>query len=196
MSTSKIASMALARIGQPKQIAALDTETSPAAIACRLFYDQCRDAVLADFPWPFAERTRALALVSSDYSDEWQYAYREPDDCVRFRRIVDPAGRTPNRIPYAKQGDSAGVLIVTDQPQAVCVYTVRIVDTARFPVLFADALAWRLAREIAGPLSADAKFVQQAEQGYEVALSAARARASSEQQPDAAPDAEWIRARA
>lgn len=195
MSTSRIASMALARIGQAKQIADLDSDQSAAGITCRLFYEPARDAVLADFPWPFAERTRSLALVTDGFSNEWRYAYRYPADCLRFRRIVGHAREGAVRLPYAVGGDASGRLILTDEPTAAGVYTERVTDTLRFPVLFESAVAWKLAVEIAPALSADPKWVTRAEQQYELALSTAETRALNESADDPNPDAEWVRAR-
>ena len=76
-SKTEIANLAISHLGIGKTIANLELEKSQEAIACRRFYDTVRDSSLRDFPWPFAGKIQALALVSN----EWLYAYQYPSDC-------------------------------------------------------------------------------------------------------------------
>src|SRR5512146_1689119 len=96
----QICNMALGHIGVTKFIAAL-TDRSNEANVCNLYYEQARDFVLEDLPWPFATRYISLGLVT-DFTaltipHDWSYAYRYPSDCVFARRLVTTIGRTdPN----------------------------------------------------------------------------------------------------
>lgn len=49
----EICNIALSRIGNSRSINSM-TEASKEANQCSLHYEQCRDAVLSDFPWNFA----------------------------------------------------------------------------------------------------------------------------------------------
>ena len=60
-SVVEICNIALTRIGQNEPIVSL-TEQSKAAELCSLHYATCRDEVLRDFDWPFAE-ARVLSLI-------------------------------------------------------------------------------------------------------------------------------------
>ena len=56
---------------------------------------------------------------------DWAYAYREPDDCLRQRRLVpEETARKFNRnpIPFKKGRDRNGILVWTDRPAAVLEY--------------------------------------------------------------------------
>src|SRR5690606_25121463 len=98
---ASIVNRALARIGSSKQIANVETENSREAISARLVFDDERDYVLRDFPWPFATAYRTLALVSEAPNGDWGYAYRYPSDCLYVRRIVGALGRRdPDPPPF------------------------------------------------------------------------------------------------
>src|SRR4051812_32897245 len=84
-----ICNMALGHLAVGKAIGAL-TEASQEARACLRFYEQARDEVLRDFPWPFATTVEALALVAVQPTTEWGYSYRYPLNCLALRRI--PSG--------------------------------------------------------------------------------------------------------
>lgn len=189
--------MALARIGIDQAIQSL-TERSKAASICNLFYEPMRDAVLRDFAWSFANARRALGLVEENPNDDWAYAYTYPDNCIRPLRIISTAGRLTDRtnpIPYElEQGDN-GILIMTDQAEALLKYTVRVTNVNLFAADFVSAFAWRLGQEIATPLARTKGVRDDARQSYLDEISRAQATASNEIQVDPNPEAEWIRGR-
>ena len=139
------------------------TEKSKEAALCSLFYEDCRDAVLADFPWRFATKRVALADLDIEQPD-WQYSYRYPVDCLRIVAIVSPDGErfiTPERrVPYEVGSDENGTgrLILTDLPKAWLRYVTRVTDPNMFDAEFRDALSWRpppksTCRSLAMPVS-------------------------------------------
>lgn len=198
-SATEICNLALSHLGVAKEIANLETERSPEAAACRRFYDLAIKAIFRDFPWPFATQIQALALVETSPNSEWGYSYRMPSDCASFRRIL--SGQrvdTPEtRVPYRVIQDSAGQLILSDQPNVVGEYTIFIDDPARFPSDFVLAAALRLAALIAPRVTAGDQFKlgQQAFQAYLYFMSVAKTSALHEEQPDASPLSEFTRAR-
>jgi hypothetical protein len=190
-----ICNKALLRIGVNNPIAAI-TEASKEARACRTFYESSRDVALGEFHWPFAKRRKALAL-SGTAPEEWGYSYAYPEDCIAAREIDSGMRNLPEdqRIPFTVEDAEAGKLILTDEPEAVLIYTVRVEDPNRFSAPFEDALAWLLAAELAMPLSVKPELENGARERYRRAIVAAVGRAKNEEQPDAPPDAEAIRAR-
>lgn len=187
---------ALSRIGQSQAIASL-TEASTAARLCRLWHESVRDELLSVFPWPFAGRTATLALVEEEPSTDWLYSYRYPSGCLKVRKLLHAGGRTLlEPIPFAIGGDDQGGLILTDEIDAVCEYTIRIDDPSRWSAPFCDAFRWRIARELVMPMAAKAEFAKVADAGYRSAMIDAQTQAANEEQPDKLPDAEYIRARA
>src|SRR5690242_389598 len=87
----KICNLALSNIGQSDSIASID-EASTAARMCKLWFDQSRDAVLQEFPWPFATKAIALAQLTGDPPPGWGFAYAYPNDCLFAQRVCTAAG--------------------------------------------------------------------------------------------------------
>ena len=84
-SKTEIANLALSHLGVGKEIGNLDTEKTEEAVAMRRFYESARDATLRDFPWPFATRMVALALVASPPT-QWWTPVRRRSQSVSMRR--------------------------------------------------------------------------------------------------------------
>lgn len=195
LSVVNICNVALSRIGISNQISSI-SEQSNEAVMCSLHYEHVRDRVLRDHPWPFARRLVTLALVSEDEDRQWTYWYRYPAAAIAVRRIansIDALGHRPT--PFAIGGDSAGLLVMTDQEEAVGEYTARVTDPTRFDPIFASAVGWLLASEIAMPLAVKDSLRERALQMYHLEISAATANAGNEQQPTEPPDSEFERSR-
>lgn len=187
--------LALSHIGNSKEVQSVN-ENSAEARACKRFYAQTRDEILREFPWPFAKVTVALALVETDPTTEWKYAYRYPVDCVFFRRILGDCRIEvrDTRVPYLIGQDAEGKLVYTDRQSAVAEYTVAVSDTSTFDPLFAQALAFKLGFYIAPRVTASDPFKlgQRAFTLYQMAVEQARDMALNEQQDDPEPDSEFI----
>lgn len=193
----EICNIALSRVAHTQPIVSF-TEKSKAAELCSVFYATLRELVLADFPWPFAESTVALADVGSP-DPGWAYRYRYPADCLKVRDIIQPGWRrslaSEMQIPFKIGYDGGGRVIHTDQPEAAVRFTFRVEDSTFFDPLFADALAWRLAMDLALPLSSKQELQQFATQQYEMAMTKAEGSAFEESQDDPEPESEFIRVR-
>jgi hypothetical protein len=202
-----ICNLALRRVGAKRTISAL-TESSQEAQVCNAMYPHARDTVLDTSPWPFAMRYADLALVEEDPSNEWAYSYRYPANCLKIRRIVSASNSQPVRwtdnwrmwnstpqIPFEIGSDDQGVLLYTNQQDAQVAYTSKFTDASFFTPLFADAVTWRLAADIAMPLSISDTIRQTCETFYTWALSEAVAAARNEEQLDQQQSSEFTRAR-
>ncbi len=196
LSEAQICNMALAHVGHTQFIANLETEQSNEANVCGLFYEQARDFVLEDYPWPFATRYATLNLIEEDPNNDWDYSYRYPSDCVFVRRLVTALGRENTTPPPFKTGsDDSGRLIYTDEEDAVAEYTKKIEDPAMFPALFGEAVSWYLSGLICPGLAKDRKQAVACFQMYEITKGRAQATAGNEQQQTTEPESEFIRAR-
>lgn len=210
-SKTAICNLALARIGIQQQIASID-ESSAYARACKLFYDQSREAILRNRPWPWALRYETLALVVEDPNPDWAYAYRYPDNYLKIYQLVQEGGTltgidiydnlnlgyTPNfsqAIPWQMGSDTQGQLIYTDLASAISYGTYDVTDTAQFSSEFSDALSWRIAAEIAPGLTKDAGVADRAFQMSEMIASRSAASAYNESQPHAPRDSGFTEAR-
>lgn len=203
-STTEICNMALSHLGVGKDVGNSDTENTPEARTFRRFYETARDAVLRDFPWPFATVTAPLALVTddtdpSDITAQWEFRYRYPSDCLNAKRIVSNLrnDNRQSRIPFKIEGDGAGALILSNWPNAVLEYTSRVTTTSLFAADFTLALTYRLACYMATRVTGGDPFklAPRCLQAYQMELSSARGNAANEEASDIAPEAEVIRAR-
>lgn len=92
-SITDICNRALSAIGTQSFIASL-AEQSPEAVNCALWYDNTRTSLLRAAPWAFARKQLFLTLLGK-FSDgtspyPWIFKYAYPEDCLKFRYIVQP----------------------------------------------------------------------------------------------------------
>lgn len=194
-----IVNLALGHLAVGKEIANLETEKSEEARAGRRFYDVALKVVLRDFPWPFATRITALALVEEEPNTEWGYSYRYPSDCLYFRRILSGLRNDSrqSRAPYRVARDASGLLIFTDQQDAEAEYTILANAPQFYPPDFELALSYYLASLMAPHVTGGDHFKlgERALQLYSLHLSTAQSNAGNEEQAEEEPEAESIRAR-
>lgn len=180
----EIANIALSFIGSGTHIASF-TEQSTEADACDQFYDLSLKEMLREYPWPFAKKRAALGLVDEDPEDydEWAYSYRYPSDCLFARRIdsgvaVDKPG---TRIDFDIAQDEEGLLILTNEEDAILEYSYYADDASRFPPDFVMALAYRIACYIAPRIIKDpTRMAAVVQMMYDKSLSKARKSAANE----------------
>ena len=79
---------ALQRIGAMTLIQSLDPtqDSSTNAIACGQWYPQCRDAILTDYPWTWAQGSAQLSQLNTmvPASPEYQYSYTYPQGALNI----------------------------------------------------------------------------------------------------------------
>ena len=191
--------MAISHLGEGKEIANIDTEQSEEASACRRFYDTARDATLRDFPWTFATKIVSLSLIEEDPTEEWEYSYRYPSDCVRAKRILSGVRNDTrqSRSPYRILKDDAARIIYSDEENAKLEYTERVEDPSFYPADFEIAFSFRLAAYIAPRLTKGDPFKlrNEALNMYNFEISRAKATLLNEEQPDEEVDSELVRMR-
>lgn len=171
-SVETICNMALLHLGTGAAIDDIN-EASSEASACRVYYDQCLDELLAIADWPWATKYVSLGLVAEEPNGEWDFEYRIPVDSITVRRIIPAGGYTGASLPFERSLDASGGLIWTDVADAVMEYTARAVNVAYFPPLFTSALAWKIAENIAEPISANSDRAAYARQMAERSTMAA-----------------------
>jgi hypothetical protein len=196
---TEIANLAIGHLGIGKEIENLDDESSAEARACRRFFEAARLQVLRDFPWGFATKFAALAVVEADPTDEWAFAYRYPSDCVNLRRILSGL-RTDNRqsrVSFRKVTGSDGPLVYCSLSEAQAEYTTSSYEESSVTSDFEMALSYRLAHYIAPAITAGDPFKMKAQllQLYALEIGMAQKNAANEDQPDEEPDSEFGRTR-
>lgn len=198
-SETEICNLAISHLGIGKEIGNLETERSEEAAACRRFYEICRNTTLRDYNWPFATQFLDLALIEEDPTDEWNYSYGYPSDCVKLRRILSGVRNDDrqSRVPYKLVNDGGTRVIFSDQENATAEYTGLIEDPSLYPDDFVMALSLLLASYIAPRLTGGDPFKvgERALKLYEFNISSAKSTAVNEEQPEELPDSEFIQIR-
>lgn len=191
LSEVAICNQALARVGSSEFINSLDEPTTEAR-ACKVLYADARDAVLVAGPWPFATRRALLAEIAGSgvppYAGTetgWAFRYALPADCLVAREVWAGERNPLAPIPFATGYGSTGRVLLADVANAQLEYTAVVVTPAAFDPGFTDALAWRLAGDLALSLQARPDFEPLCRARYEAALSRALATAVGERQQEA-----------
>jgi hypothetical protein len=148
MTELQLCNMALRRI-QAEPITDLQNDVGKSAALLRTFYDEARDALLADHPWSFAVRRQLLAVSSETNLTAYEYMYQLPTDpyCLRALELLD---QILYRSAYTYEIE--GKYLYSDEYSASLKYIGRIEDVTQFDPLFTDALAWRIAAELIKPI--------------------------------------------
>ena len=213
LSQTTICNVALSRIGIRQPIANID-ENSETASICKLFFEQSLSLMFRERDWPFAQRQVDLALVSTNPTPSWSYSYRYPANFISivdvrsgsstgsialpsnaYNLIVtDPALRH-NKSPFTISSDVSGRLIYSNQASAIATGSYYIDDVLQFDPVFADALAWKLAYEIAIPLTRDSAMRDMARTEYENAVSTAFANSLEESYTEVDDSSDFISSR-
>lgn len=132
---------------------------------------------------------------------DWLYAYRYPIDCLFARRIVPPNangyGRrfNPNPPPFRIGRDVNGLLVYSQQADAVLEYTVIDCDHLWADDLFIEALSWLYAHQAAPSLARNGLTAAACYQMFLDTVGHAEAVASREGQPERPGESEWTLAR-
>lgn len=186
------------------RIAAL-TENSREAKACNTHFTTAFEAVLEECDWTFARSVaRGVALGDTGQpSIGYSYRYALPADAIAVRKVFQE-GEGRNARPWTfKLTDipgSTGRALHTDCPAAVMVYTKRLDDVVACSPKFIVALAHRLAKAMAIPLTRSQDQLKSQDALYKEALrDAAMSNAQAEPEihgdPREEPDPEILTVR-
>jgi fibronectin type 3 domain-containing protein len=176
------------------------TEDSKAARALSTIFDRIRDAELARHFWNFAKARRKLAeAISDEPNGPFSHRYALPTDWLTTIYV----GNLPSSVNLADfrgydPGDWSheGPFILTNTaPPADLYYIRRITDPTRYHALFVEALACRLAMEVADALTNSTARWQKVATEYRAAIAEAR-RVNAIQNPAQQPqDGDWMGSR-
>lgn len=174
-SNTEIAKHALDLIGADT-IGSLNDNTRNANLCNRLL-PLMRAEMLVRHPWNFA--SRRASLPASDTAPAWgfAYAYEMPTDYLRILRLnlFDPNQNW--KVEYGQ--------IVTDAAAPLQIlYIANVADAGRYSPLFSTTLAYRLAAELAGPITESDSKRRSLMSDVETSLRAARSADAAEGSAD------------
>ena len=179
-----IANMALDHLGE-LIVSDYTTGTDATSQAINRSFDNVRDMVLREHTWDFAVRIAELSASADGADDDWAYKYDLPTGSLRIIRLLNTT-RTAVDYEYAKRHTTADdeTVIVTDQEAAYVEFIYQETDVSKMSASFIDALAYRLAAHLVGPIAASASLRQEMMQYFQFAMTQARQLDSSEQRVD------------
>ncbi len=183
ISPVQICNQALSWLGG-NQIISLNDD-SKEAVLCKANYEPLRDALLYDREWTFAIKRAEPSRLVEEPVYGFDYYYQIPSDCLRvlqvsaagneaddgvfannsFKKAVRGGtgiGRE-NRIEWLIEGDK---IIVQINKRIFMRYIERVTDTVKFSSAFSQALAARIAMDIAIPLTNSVKMQEQMLKNY------------------------------
>lgn len=145
-SQTRTINKALALLGSADRIANI-TDGTPAASTALALWEDARDSVLAAHPWHFAKRRAQLAADATAPEFGWTYRYLLPPDCLRW---LPPGIRDEDYFA----GEIEDRYILSDQVAPLNIrYIARIEDMLAWSTGFIEALACKLAWEMAEPIT-------------------------------------------
>lgn len=135
-----ICNLALAKVGADS-IQDI-TQNTRAAIKLNSIYEPIRDSVLREHPWNFAIKRVKLYPTSTTPAFEYDHEYDLPNDCLRILTIDE---QELDEIEFSIEGRK----LLSDEDYLDVRYIYRNEDPSEYDATFCNALAWRLASEIA-----------------------------------------------
>lgn len=156
-----ICNLALAHLGDEAAVSSINPpDQSAQAAYCSKFYPLALSMVLTDHDWQFSTRRVLLAQLTKTDS-LWQYAYTLPSDFMNVSALfastaIDDLNGQPStgsQVAYTIETDSNGnQVLYTNQYSPLLKYSAYLTNTASFSPGFVEALSWRLAAYLAGPV--------------------------------------------
>jgi len=149
------------------------TEPSLQAQTCKLKYPFIRDRLLAEIPWSFNRKIRALSVLTTEIFN-WAYAYQYPVDCLKITRLIGaheelanadadvvsrlldsqllPLKDLRSQIPYEVFNFDNNKIIGSNNSELRIDYAAKVTDPNLFSSDFILALSHLLAAEMAIPI--------------------------------------------
>ena len=174
---------ALSKIGDEPVILSLDDDTKSARY-CKALYADTRDFVLRSYPWRFALKRYVLAPLKDKPVYGYGSQFSLPADCLRVWRMEED-------LPYQVEGQA----VLCDARILRSVGIARIEDATLFDPMFVEALALKLAAELAVPLTASVALKDTLNKEYHAFVQQAKTASAMEGAQDAYTQRGWLEAR-
>jgi len=179
----EICNLAMIRLGA-ETITSL-SQNSANARRCAAVFELARDAELRKHVWNFAREKARLAADTTPPPFGYGYQYPLPTDFLRLHPDVEAAD-------WQIEG---GYILTDDGAPLDVTYIKRITDTSLFDAIFDDALAWRIATDLAEEITQSNTKKAAAQEGYRDTIREAKRVNAVERVSDEPPADTWIATR-
>lgn len=194
-----IANYALNIIGA-SNISSLDENSKPGRLVNQRF-ESVRDAVFRSHPWNCLIRRAELAQEIEAPAFGYTYQYPLPADpyCLRVLEFSNGSLSYPQDNMFSNTGGPVFVIegrkLLTDEGTARIKYIARVTDPQQYDASLIEALAARLAMEIAYAITGSTSVVQIATALYDEKMKEARFVDATEGAPQKLEASDFIEAR-
>jgi hypothetical protein len=148
-SRTSVCNQALIFLGADTVVSLEDNEIGG---ICDVLYDEVRDTLLSERAWSFALRR---IEISNKTDVEWGsgYKFQLPSEVLTVHRVYDQPDSEFHNRPQIRDWRLEGRYIVANVDTIYCHAAIKITDENDMPPAFRSALAARMAREIAIPVT-------------------------------------------
>ena len=189
-SDAGIANSALVKIGSRQRITSLTQTNSVPAAHCNEQFAKVRDALLEEANWKFALAWVSLTRTSTTPVAEFDYEFQKPSDFIRLVLIADNDAGV-GKVPYRIAGDR----IISDANELWLLYVRKETDPNVMTPMFREALAWRLAFDLAAVITDATTTRDSMERSMTRAVARAKASDSMQNFPESMPYGTWVTGR-
>ncbi len=190
MSKIEIINRALLKLGEPPISSLNDAAFGK---SYELIYEDVKNLLLSSYPWRFAVATKRLARREQMYGDK--FMYQLPQDCLLLLKVFACSLKdlTEPR-PYALQGyELADNCIISLIDDGVEVEYVRVIhDDTPFPPLFREAIAAKVAAELAMRIKHSLNLKQALENEFLTLVQQAELNNEITKDAELVPDNSWV----
>ena len=181
MDKTGIANLALSNLGEAR-IQSL-TEDSSRARACSARMDQVIESVLRMHVWNSALERKELTQIGAPVFG-WNYMFQLPADCIKVVE-VNPI----SKFQVEKRN------ILSNETSLYLLYVAEPTDINNLDSLLAEAIAMKLAVEVAETLTSKQGLKQEMMQKFIIALQEARSANSNDRTPEHRERSSWLDAK-
>tara|TARA_R110002012_G_scaffold75971_1_gene191863 strand:- start:36930 stop:37559 length:630 start_codon:yes stop_codon:yes gene_type:complete len=178
MDKTGIANLALSNLGEAR-IQSL-TEDSSRARACSARMDNVLESILRMHVWNSALERQELVRGETPIFG-WNYSYQLPADCIKVVE-VEPVSKFQVEKKYLLSNETSLYLLYVATPT----------DINNLDSLLAEAVAMKLAVEVAETLTSKAGLKQEMMQKYVISLQEARSANSNDRTPEHRERSSWL----
>ena len=186
-SSVEICNSALIKLGA-RRISALSDDTKPAKL-CNEQYDKLRKSVLRAHPWNFAVARKSLAKTANTPSFEFDNEFALGSDVLR---VLSTNLLLDEDWQIEVNASSGAKVLVTNSDSVKIKYIKNITDTTIFSPDFEEALALRIASDLAYGLTQSRTLQNDMWNAFRLLVSEARSYDAQESQLQEIEANEWI----
>lgn len=186
MAKLEIINRALLKLGEPPIASLNDTAFGK---SYEMIYDDVKKLLLSAYPWRFAIALQPLAQQQDKFGV--RYLYTLPEDCLLLLRVFDSASESL-LVGYEMAGQA---IALTNQADVSAEYVKNIDDDVLFSALFREALAAKIAAELAMRLKHSINFKQVFENEFYNLILQAELNNEIAKCAETMPDNSWVQAR-